>query len=39
MLVEEQNGTQGLILGGGGDVVVNGKIRQELPNLFNTHVL
>jgi hypothetical protein len=27
-----------LILGGGGDMAVNGEIRQELPNLFSTRV-
>lgn len=37
LLKEKEQGAEGLILGGGGDVSVNGKVAEERGNLFLPH--
>lgn len=37
MAVEEEDGAEGLILGGGGDVAFGGEVGEELPDLGGVH--
>jgi hypothetical protein len=38
-LVEEEDGAEGLVLGGGGDVAFDGKVTEKGFDLGNAHVL
>jgi hypothetical protein len=37
--VEEQSGTEGLVVGGGGDLLLNHKMRQKGPDVCASHIL
>ena len=37
--VEEQQGTEGLVLGGGGDLLLHGEVRQKRLDVCASHIL
>ncbi len=37
--VEEEDGADGLVLGGGGDMLFAGKVGEEFPNFGGTHII